>query len=75
MTNIDPPPPAGRLAAALFAVDGQDLLVGGLTVKALAERFGTPLYLYGAEGMRQNYRKLATVLSGFAAIHYSIKAN
>lgn len=75
MTSIDPVTPAARLAAELFAVDAQDLLVGGLTVKALAERFGTPLYVYDAGVMRQNYSKLAAALSGFAAIHYSIKAN
>lgn len=75
MTSSDPVAPAARLAVDPFAVDGQDLLIGGLAVEALAERFGTPLYLYDAAAMRRNYSKLATVLSGFAAIHYSIKAN
>ncbi|MBN8940273.1 MAG: type III PLP-dependent enzyme [Rhizobiales bacterium] len=75
MTSIDPLTPAGRLAGDPFTVEGADLLIGGIPVKVLAERFGTPLYVYDAGTMRRSHDRLAAALAGFAAIHYSIKAN
>ncbi len=66
---------AARLVAEHFAVRGPDLQIGGESVRALAERFGTPLYLYDAGAMRQSCRELAGALAGFADICFSIKAN
>mgnify|MGYP003436330315 CR=1 FL=1 len=43
---------AQSLVAEHYAVRGGDLLAGGFTIEALAERFGTPLYIYDAEVMR-----------------------
>lgn len=64
-----------RLVTDQFAVAGNDLLIGGVTARTLAETFGTPLFAYDAAIIRRSYRDLAAALEGFAAIHYSIKAN
>lgn len=63
------------LVADIFArVDGR-LQVGELDVADLAATHGTPLFVYDAELMRRSYRALATAVSGFAAVDYSVKAN
>ncbi len=66
---------ADRLVTDQFAVAGNDLLIGGVTARTLAETFGTPLFAYDAAIIRRSYRDLAAALEGFATIHYSIKAN
>jgi diaminopimelate decarboxylase len=66
---------AQTLVAEHYAVRGRDLVAGGFTIEALAERFGTPLYIYDAEVMRRSFIALKIALSGFAGIVYSIKAN
>lgn len=74
------PPPetkafAGDLAADHFNITGADLLIGGIPVRELAARYGTPLFIYDGGVMRRSYRALHEALSGFARIHYSVKAN
>jgi diaminopimelate decarboxylase len=66
---------AQTLVAEHYAVRGSDLIAGGFTIEALAERFGTPLYIYDAEVMRRSFMALKIALTGFAGIVYSIKAN
>jgi diaminopimelate decarboxylase len=63
------------LVAENFASRGGDLLIGGLSVEELTATYGTPFFAYDAAIIRRAYQGLATVLGGFAAIHYSIKAN
>lgn len=78
MNAIAPLTPAGlaeTLVARHFRTHGADLVVGDHSVAALAAQFGTPLYIYDAEAMRANFRTLAAAVSGFADIHYSVKAN
>lgn len=50
------------------------LKVGGIEAEALAEQFGTPLYVYDAEVVRGQYRRLREHLPQFE-IFYSLKAN
>ncbi len=75
------PPPekssafATDLAASHFETDGADLKIGGIPVRELAARYGTPLFIYDGAVMRRSYRALAEALAGFARIHYSVKAN
>jgi diaminopimelate decarboxylase len=48
----------------------------GLALAAIAERVGTPAYVYSAELIRNRYRQLADALAGLPVhIHYSVKAN
>ena len=66
---------ADRLAASHYAVRGGNLLAGGLAIKDLADRFGTPLFVYDAPVMRRCFTDLKAALAGFAGIYFSIKAN
>ncbi|MFN6984925.1 MAG: type III PLP-dependent enzyme, partial [Rhizobium oryzihabitans] len=76
MAPTDKPQSHGpALAAAQFAVDENDLVIGGLAVRDIVAETGTPCFLYDASAMRRAYRDLATALSGFADIFYSVKAN
>ncbi|WP_041694447.1 type III PLP-dependent enzyme [Agrobacterium tumefaciens] len=76
MAPTDKPQSHGpALAAAEFAVDENDLVIGGLAVRDIVAETGTPCFLYDASAMRRAYRDLATALSGFADIYYSVKAN
>lgn len=71
----DPGALARRLVAERFAVEGGDLTIGGQSLRDLAARFGTPFFVYDADAIRADYRRLADAVSGFAAIYFSIKAN
>jgi diaminopimelate decarboxylase len=66
---------ARKLAAEHYAIERRHLIAGGLTVEALAERFGTPLYIFDAAVMRRSFNALKSALSGFADVVFSIKAN
>ncbi|ARP99709.1 diaminopimelate decarboxylase [Pseudorhodoplanes sinuspersici] len=66
---------AGQLVNEYFSVKDNDLVVGGRTVRSLAEEFGTPLYIYDAAIMRRCFAQLKAALAGFAEIYFSIKAN
>jgi diaminopimelate decarboxylase len=66
---------AAGLLAEHFEVQEGELRIGGVAVSELAQRFGTPLFVYDAGVMRRSYRRLRDALQGFAAIHYSVKAN
>lgn len=50
----------------------------GLDLRALAEQFGTPLYVYSADRIRSNYRALyAALASAYPTVRlqYAVKAN
>lgn len=52
-----------------------ELSVQGLTISALAEEFGTPLYLYDAEILTATYTTLRTLLPPPLELYFSLKAN
>ena len=58
-----------------FGVSGEDLLVGGIAARELAERFGTPLYVYDAGVVVDRYSGLRRALPEGADIYYAMKAN
>ncbi|TDB78102.1 alanine racemase [Micromonospora sp. KC723] len=49
--------------------------VQGVPVAELADRYGTPLYLYDGEIIRETYRRLRRLLDPSVEIYYSLKAN
>ena len=49
--------------------------IGGVPATELAATYGTPLYVYDADRMRQTYEDLAGAVAGFAHVFYSVKAN
>lgn len=72
------PPEASSAAAALirahYGIERGELTVGGVAVGRLAERLGTPLYLYDAGVMRGKLARLRRSLP-WLDVHYSVKAN
>jgi diaminopimelate decarboxylase len=60
---------AGRNTAA------RHLKCEQVPLKELAERFGTPLYVYSAASIRQRVRGFARAFRGVSHICYSVKAN
>jgi diaminopimelate decarboxylase len=51
------------------------LSVGGLPLEALADRFGTPLYVYDAAAPREAYARMRRAFPRAAKILFSLKAN
>lgn len=59
-----------------FEYDGDALAVDGVHLADLADEHGTPLYVYSAEIMRQNYRRIEKAFAGVdLMIAYSVKSN
>jgi len=58
-----------------FDASGGELRIGGLTVGHLAERYGTPLYLYDALVLERKWRLLRNALPSEFTVAYSVKAN
>lgn len=60
----------------MIRVEGSKLFIGDYTAESLAQRFGTPLYVYDLEVVAENYRKLLRSLPyEDLEILYSCKAN
>ena len=56
-------------------VDGA-LACEGVSLPAIARAVGTPMYVYSATAVREQYARLASVLDGIPfRIHFSLKAN
>ena len=67
---------AARRALSTHAMDG--LCFEGVPLNLIADRFGTPTYVYGAGMIRTQYAKLTGALQQAGmdvAIHYAVKAN
>ena len=59
-----------------FGYRGGELQAEGVPVRELAERYGTPLYIYSANHLRRQYRALAEAMKAVKPlICYSVKAN
>lgn len=56
--------------------EGQ-MMIGGLKATALAERFGTPLYVTDENAIRDNYRRIKGAFKLYmpVRVHYACKAN
>ena len=59
-----------------FAVDGNELLIGGVRVSTLAARVGsTPFYAYDRGLLRRRVAELRAALPKAVKLHYAMKAN
>jgi len=58
------------------SIDNQ-MVIGGITARELAERFGTPLYVTDEIALRENFRRIDKAFSKYMStrIHYACKAN
>jgi diaminopimelate decarboxylase len=59
----------------MIVTEGKELYVGGIPATALVEKYGEPMYVYDAEVIESQYRKLKAVLPEQIEIFYSMKAN
>lgn len=59
-----------------FAVNGNELMVGGTSLSRLAERVGqTPFYAYDRQALTQRMQQLRLAMPPELKIHYAMKAN
>lgn len=59
-----------------FTYDSSELLCESVPLARLAREFGTPLYVYSANALRANYRRLAAAFAPLQPlICYAVKAN
>src|ERR1051325_982306 len=59
-----------------FTRSGPELVCDGVSLAAIAEEAGTPLYVYSGPLMRAQYLELDAAFGGYPhAIHYAVKAN
>ena len=58
-----------------FTTKAGELCVGGIPISAIAEEFGTPLYVYDAAILRSQLSKLRRALGDGWNVYYSAKAN
>jgi len=59
-----------------FAVDGDELLVGGVPLTRLAARVGqTPFYAYDRDALERRVDELRAALPREVRLHYAMKAN
>jgi diaminopimelate decarboxylase len=58
-----------------FGYRGGELHCEDVRMSDLAERFGTPLYVYSASAMRRRYQRLQAAFGDDARICYAVKAN
>ena len=60
-------------------VKNNELYIGSYSAVELAKRFGTPLYVYNARRVVENYQRFYNTLKKYAdreiRVHYSMKAN
>jgi diaminopimelate decarboxylase len=64
-----------ELTAKYFSDSGAELRMGGLSVRSLAEKYGTPLFVYDRGVLDAKWNLLRAALPARFAISYSVKAN
>jgi diaminopimelate decarboxylase len=63
-------------APILFPIDGNDMLIGGMPVRLLAERMGaTPFYAYDRALMSARVAEVRAALPKDVRLHYAMKCN
>lgn len=64
------------LTSAGYGRRDGDLFCEGVSLDAIAQRVGTPVYVYSAGMIRQRYESLTNAIAGMPVhVHYSVKAN
>lgn len=66
---------ADALVAQHFPGSACDLVVGGVPIGEIAERFGTPLFVYDGGVLARKWDVLRSTLPPSYDIYYSVKAN
>ncbi len=63
------------IASRYFGVRNGDLIVGGIPISDLADRHGTPLFVYDRAVLDDKWTQLRSALPSRFSIYYSVKAN
>lgn len=63
------------LVEKYFSVEGSELCFGGVRVSTVADRFGTPVFIYDAGVLERKFNLLRATLPPEFTIYYSVKAN
>lgn len=63
------------MVARYFLGSAEELRIGGARVSALAESYGTPLFIYDRQVLDAKWRLLRETFPAEFAIYYSVKAN
>ena len=63
------------LTAKYFPGSGAELRIGGIGASALAEKYGTPLFVYDRGILDAKWNALRAALPSRFSISYSVKAN
>jgi diaminopimelate decarboxylase len=59
-----------------FSQSHQGLVCDGVPLSAIADRVGTPLYVYSAANIRARFREIDDAFQGYPhSLHYALKAN
>src|SRR5580765_3756629 len=59
-----------------FSQTNQGLVCDGVSLSAIADRVGTPLYVYSAADIRARFREIDDAFQGYRhSLHYALKAN
>jgi diaminopimelate decarboxylase len=67
--------PALALAKKYFGVSNGELFVGGVGIRNLADKYGTPAFIYDRGVIDRKLSALRQALPGRFSISYSVKAN
>jgi diaminopimelate decarboxylase len=63
-----------NLVARCFGCRDPELHIGGISISSLADRYGTPLFVYDRSALDQKLQTLRRLLPQFE-VYYSVKAN
>jgi diaminopimelate decarboxylase len=64
------------MASTGFSQTNHGLVCDGVSLTEIADRVGTPLYVYSADEIRERYRQINDAFHGYPhALHYALKAN
>lgn len=66
---------AGRLLSRRFPKSERELVVGSLSTSMLAERFGTPCYVFDAAILRERIAAVRAALGERVGVLFALKAN
>jgi diaminopimelate decarboxylase len=68
--------PCETVVSQPFQSSDSGLVCDGVSVRAIVEQVGTPVYVYSARAIRDGYGAIDTAFAAYPhAIHYALKAN
>src|SRR5262249_279873 len=66
--------PCATVVSQPFQPSDNGLVCDGVSVRAIAEQVGTPVYIYSARAIRDGYRAIDEAFADYPhAIHYALK--